>query len=266
MNKKITIGRSRYSDICIDERWDTVSNEHADITQEGTSLFFYDHSSNGTVINKQKVQNISVEINRGDEILLAGVYKLDWNVLDRFFPGLHRPTVTRISRNAEESFGRKTVKAEDNFHTGSSWNGGRKTEQYGYASGREQRTGHSVPDWKNENYGQANAYSQAEIDKEIEKWNWGAFFCSWVWAVYHRIYWPLIILIVGCIPYLGQIAGLCLSVYLGFEGSKLAWGSGRYKDFERFKNVQHKWVIGGVIWFILSLVSTAYVLSYTLSL
>ena len=53
---------------------------------------------------------------------------------------------------------------------------------------------------KVDSFGVENKYSQAEIDKEIDKWNWGAFFCSWIWAVYHKIYWPLAILIIGVSP------------------------------------------------------------------
>lgn len=42
-NKRITIGRAPGSNIRIEERWDTVSNEHAEIEAIGNSLLFYDY-------------------------------------------------------------------------------------------------------------------------------------------------------------------------------------------------------------------------------
>ena len=42
----ITIGRDPRCDIRVDARWDTVSNEHADIELRDGALLFYDHSSN----------------------------------------------------------------------------------------------------------------------------------------------------------------------------------------------------------------------------
>ena len=106
-NRRITIGRAPGSDIRIEERWDTVSNEHAEIESTGSSLLFYDHSSNGTSINGQKIHNTNVPIYPGDEILLAGVYRLDWEMLERFFPTSRRPTVTK---NIHGEVGRSTVR------------------------------------------------------------------------------------------------------------------------------------------------------------
>lgn len=80
------------------------------------------------------------------------------------------------------------------------------------------------------------------------------------------MYWPLAILIIGGIPYVGQVCSLCLSVYLGLKGSRIAWESGKYKDFEAYKKAQHNWAVGGVIWFLISLVSSAYLVYTTLSI
>ena len=197
---------------------------------------------------------------------MAGVYRLEWNILDRYFPNLRRPTVTKNSRGAGEQVGRKTVHKENNLRGYDSGYEMRKTEPFNHKSNRAENMGYRSYDQNQTSgfFGQANAYSQAEIDKEIERWNWGAFFCSWLWAICHRIYWPIAILVIGLIPYLGQIASLALSVYLGLEGSRLAWNSGEYKDFEQFKSTQRKWMIGGVIWFIISVASTTYILSSTL--
>lgn len=265
MNRKITIGRAPGNDIRIEERWDTVSNEHAEIEAIGDNLLFYDHSSNGTSINGQKIHNTNVQIYPGDEILLAGVYKLDWEILERFFPTSRRPTVTK---NIHGEVGRSTV--QKNVHTetdnGNRQNG-RKTEAFDYNRGNHgYNSGYQKSQGREDNYGQANTYSQAEIDKALEKWNWGAFFCTWLWGVFHRMYWPLLILVVAYIPYIGQVCSLCLCVYMGLKGSRIAWDSGKYKDFESYKRAQRNWAIGGVVWFIISLSALAYLVYITLSM
>lgn len=264
-NGRITIGRAPSSDIRIEERWDTVSNEHAEIESTGSSLLFYDHSSNGTSINGQKIQNTNVLIYPGDEILLAGVYKLDWDILERYFPNSRRPTVTK---NIHGEASRRTV--HNDAYMGDAYanrQSGRPTEAFDYNRGdRGNYSGYQPVEEKESNYGQANAYSQAEIDKALEKWNWGGFFCTWLWAICHRMYWPLLILLVGAIPYLGQVCGLSLCVYLGLKGSRIAWESGKYKDFESYRRAQRNWAIGGLVWFILSVSASGYLVYSTLSM
>lgn len=268
--KRITIGRDNRCTIRIEERWDTVSNQHADIEEQGNSLLFYDHSSNGTIINGQRIRNTSVQIYPGDEILLAGVYTLEWSIINRYFPNLHRPTVARNIRGEEQAWsGRKTVRI-DTFtnHEEYKEGMGRKTEyrEMNADYDRQRRISSERIYSTSGNFGKANTYTQADIDKVIEKWNWGAFFCSWLWAICHRLYWPIIMIFIAFIPYIGQIGNLCISVYLGLNGSKWAWECGKYKDFEAYLRAQRQWTIGGVVWFLASLVATAYLVAVTLSI
>ena len=262
--KKISIGRDPQSDIFVDDRWDTVSNEHAEIELRDGKLVYYDHSSNGTVINKQKIHNTKVGIYPGDIILLAGKFELSWDAINQYFPQSQRPTVIRNVRAEQESVGRETIQQNDIPH-GS--NSSRATEQYALRQHSfVQQKSNIVEERKNKNFGIENTYSQAEIDKEIDKWNWGAFFCSWIWAVYHKIYWPLGILFIGCIPYIGQVATLVLSVYLGFTGSSKAWHSGRYANFKSFKSAQKRWAIIGFVIFIFSIITEAFLLYHLLTI
>lgn len=262
--KKISIGRDPLSDIVVDDYWDTVSNEHADIELRDGDLIFYDHSSNGSVINKQKIHNTNVGIYPGDSIMLAGKYELKWEIINQYFPQSQRPTVIRNVRVENSSVGRKTVQQGDsNLHDS---NSSRATEQFAPRQHSFIQQGATVVGDRNDNFGVENTYSQAEIDKEIEKWNWGAFFCSWIWAAYHKIYWPLAIIIVGCIPYLGQVSVLVLSVYLGFTGSAKAWNSGRYTDFESYKSAQKKWAAVGVLLFIIGVIAEAFLVYHLLTL
>lgn len=271
-NNIITIGRDSRCDICVDDRWDTVSNEHAEIERRNDGLYFYDHSSNGTIINGQKVHNTNVSIFPGDRILLAGDYELEWNVINNFFPEQRRPTVTRNIRGGQgqHETGRQTVRydAQHNITTGGR-NAGRKTEQldlHTLQQGNGQNITTGNPTHVKDTPGQANTYSQAEIDHAISKWNWGAFFCSWIWAVCHKMYWPVAIIIVSMLPYIGQVCSLALCVYLGLNGSKIAWRSGKYNDdFEAYRRAQRNWAIGGTIFFILYVMVQAYIVYETLS-
>lgn len=257
---RITIGRDSHNDIRIDERWDTVSNLHGEISYENGKMTFTDHSSNGTVINGQKIHNNSVDIYQGDSIRLANAFDLDWIVINRFFPEQHRPTVTRNIRGGNQGVGRRTVE----LNTGNTSNG-RMTERIdSYLQQRQQSNYEDQP--TQFNFGKANEFSQSEIDEKIEKWNWGAFFCSWLWGVFNGVYWPLFIILVAAIPYIGQVCSLCLCVYLGLNGSKMAWRSGKYHSFESFLKAQRNWAIGGVIWFIITIAGSIYVLNYSLSL
>ena len=216
---RITIGRDPQSDIVVDERWDTVSNEHSEIELRDGSLIYYDHSSNGTVINKQKIHNTNVGIYPGDIIMLAGKFELSWETISKYFPQSQRPTVIRNVRAENSSVGRKTVQQGTNQQEMSP--SSRATEQFTPRQHSFIQQGATVVGEKSDNFGVENTYSQAEIDKEIEKWNWGAFFCSWIWAAFHKIYWPLFILIVGCIPYLGQVSKFFQKIRRQFKNCRL---------------------------------------------
>ena len=269
MKELITIGRAPENTIRIEERWGTVSNLHANIERQGSRLLYYDHSSNGTVINGRKVHNENVEINSGDEILLAGIYKLDWNVILKYLPPKQEPQREESAGGGERRVGRKTVQHNytEDYDDGRTKNReeGRHTEQFNQNYSREEsRTEREAV--RAENYGKANTYSQADIDKALEKWNWGASLCTWIWAAFHKVYWPMLILIVAWIPYLGQVCSLCLCVYLGLKGSRMAWKSERYESFESFLRAQRKWTIVGIVLFIVSIFVLAFSVYVTLSL
>ena len=84
--REITIGRSKNSDIYLDDRCIYASTNHATIYYDGNQMMFRDNSSNGTMINNVMVKQRAVPINRGDIIMIAGQYQLGWAQIDRFFP------------------------------------------------------------------------------------------------------------------------------------------------------------------------------------
>ncbi len=90
---------------------------------------------------------------------------------------------------------------------------------------------------------------QQEYPPIIEVWNWGAFSLSWIWGVFNGLYWPLIIIVINFIPYVGVIISLCICVLLGKNGNLYAWRKARQKGdtVEHFTFIQSKWNTAGQI-------------------
>lgn len=86
MLRKITVGRSEGSDIYLDDGYVYASKRHGIIYFDGNQLMFRDMSSNGTMINNRKVKHRTVPLHRGDIILVAGRYQIDWNKIDAYLP------------------------------------------------------------------------------------------------------------------------------------------------------------------------------------
>ncbi|MBX2903320.1 MAG: trypsin-like peptidase domain-containing protein [Chitinophagales bacterium] len=80
--KTYTIGRNSEADIILTAHF--CSRDHAKLTISNTGkIFLQDISSNGTTINGKKITNQTSEVNYGDEILFAGVEKLDWSKIEK---------------------------------------------------------------------------------------------------------------------------------------------------------------------------------------
>ena len=253
MNRTITIGRNPKSMIVIGEKYDIVSNDHADIVQEGNELMFVDHSSNGTIINGQKIQGKSVGIYPGDRILLAGVCELSWSQINPLIVPVGRPTVARNIRGAAHSYPLDNNPRPENS---------RVTELYNSRQQSEYPESHPVM------YGSPTSYSSSEkrsmssqTDQELRKWNWGAFFFGWIWGVFNKVYISLIQLVVGIlgsmfaiiglgiITPLFSLAGLGLSIWLGVKGSQMAWDNGAFQNLEHFRSSRHNWNVAALVVF-----------------
>lgn len=114
-----------------------------------------------------------------------------------------------------------------------------------------------------------------EIPLVIDKWNWGAFFFSWLWGLVHGIYWPFItiigldlfLVITGFSPVVNSLWGILyvgISIALGMSGNKWAWKTRNWTCTTDFLKMQHQWAmaalwtltIGGIlflfIWIVLS--------------
>lgn len=84
--REVTVGRSKDSDIYLDDRCVYASTDHATIYYDGTQLMYKDTSSNGTMVNNIMVKHRAVPIKHGDIIMVAGRYQINWNQIDSFFP------------------------------------------------------------------------------------------------------------------------------------------------------------------------------------
>lgn len=83
----------------------------------------------------------------------------------------------------------------------------------------------------------------------VDKWNWGAFCLSWLWGICNGLYWPLIIIVLNFIPYLGITISLFICLFLGKRGNELAWRNARREGInsDSFALTQSKWNITGII-------------------
>lgn len=235
MNNTLTIGRAPECNVIVDQSFGRVSNEHATLEIQDGQLILKDHSSNGTMINGRLIHHSSIAIQNGDKILLADSYELTWPDILRHFPQLQRRT-ERFDGSQIETGERKT----EMFNSSES-----DSVNYGTPNVSHQHTFS-----ENATVGQLNDYTQLEVDEYLEHFNFGAFLSSWVWAMCNRIFWPLIIIPISFIPYLGQIASLFLCSYLGIKGNTMAWNRSKV-SFGRFVADQKKWIGIGIILFIL---------------
>lgn len=81
-----------------------------------------------------------------------------------------------------------------------------------------------------------------ELLKILKKWNWGAFFLTFIWGLGNRVWWSLLILL-PIFP-----LQLILPFILGAKGNLSAWLKKKDSDnLEIFKSRQKKWNIAGGI-------------------
>ncbi|MBQ8628631.1 MAG: toll/interleukin-1 receptor domain-containing protein [Prevotella sp.] len=83
------------------------------------------------------------------------------------------------------------------------------------------------------------AYKPTETD--LRKWNWGAFFLSWVWCIRNRFKWQWIV--ICFVLWLFPLCNIISSFLLGYWGTKYAWQKGKWKNWEHFQIVQREWML-----------------------
>ena len=242
MTRRITIGRGENNDICIPERYDTVSNHHADIeVMENGSLSIVDHSSNGTIINGVRINNARRAIVYGDKIYLSKSYELPWTLLQRFIPNINAgsdsPNATRRLQHARETemFIHRDISSNEQLETNT--------------------------DIRKRNL---------EIESAKNSWSWGGFLLNWIWGLGHSYWWPSLVVLglfmlslisillffpIGIIfIIILNVFSIAMSIFLGIKGNSIAWENGCFDNIEHFRSKERKWTIAGVIVLIISIV------------
>ncbi|MFQ3549209.1 MAG: ribonuclease G [Armatimonadota bacterium] len=84
------------------------------------------------------------------------------------------------------------------------------------------------------------------VPDEIKKWNWGAFFFTWIWAISHNVYIGLIALL---FPF-----NFLMAIILGLRGNEWAWKNRKFESITHFQKVQKKWALWGFIFFLTQII------------
>ncbi|MEO4041583.1 hypothetical protein AAFN47_08275 [Hoeflea sp. CAU 1731] len=110
------------------------------------------------------------------------------------------------------------------------------------------------------------------IPTPLKRWNWGAFFLNWLWAIGNNCWWPLLVvmapfLIITILLVLAQVyymiqyenvgsawipgiaayilGCIAIMVVFGMKGSNWAWKYKLWRDERHFRTNQRKWAIAG---------------------
>ncbi len=90
---------------------------------------------------------------------------------------------------------------------------------------------------------------------ELNRWNWGAFFLTFIWGTFHSVWVSYLILFVAFmanLPIYGYANRLIenilfplfvflIAIYLGANGNELAWKNRKFESVEQFGSVQRRW-------------------------
>ena len=212
--REVTIGRSTNCDIYLDQRCIYASNMHGTIYYDGNQLMFKDTSSNGTLVNNIMVKKRTVPIHRGDSIMIAGKYSINWNQIDSFFPP------QTLSRNSHPI-------------------GLSGTSPVGMPM-----TGAEVPNLSKWSWG---AFSLSWIWGFFNGCWWMFLVKVGTFLMSVLLFWiPFASLFVFVIDF-------GLSVLFGVKGTEWAWNNRTWESVTSFNNVQKTWNTVGLILFILGI-------------
>ena len=209
---QITIGRNAQSTIVVDAQYNTVSGNHATISYDGAAYILQDHSTNGTYVNGNRIHHASCQIRLGDHITLGTQYVLNMNEVIYLLGG-GRATQRRVDTPATA---RMAPQAQP------------MNQQININAGREEHA-----DYNQESERQPS---------NLHKFNWGAFWLTWIWGVCNGVWISLLCFI----PFVGFI----MQFVLGFKGNEWAWKEQKHsKSASDFESSQSSWATAG--WVIL---------------
>ena len=94
-----------------------------------------------------------------------------------------------------------------------------------------------------------------KVDNIIAKrFNWGAFFLSFIWGIFNKTPITLIIFIFCIFPKsISNILILICSIWFGIKGNTWAWQNKYWESVEHFHSIQKKWAMAGIILIVIML-------------
>jgi DNA-directed RNA polymerase subunit RPC12/RpoP len=91
--------------------------------------------------------------------------------------------------------------------------------------------------------------SKAVLPSELKKWNWGAFFLTWIWGIGNSVW----------IAFLSFILGIIWAIVLGIKGNEWAWQHKKWNSIEHFQKTQKTWAKWGIglfiVWIIIAIIA-----------
>lgn len=216
--REITIGRSKNCDIYLDPRCQYASSMHGTIYFDGRQLMYRDTSTNGTMINNVSVRKRAVPINRGDIIMIAGKYQLNWNQIDSFFSNGYRQQPSPMN---DMSF-----------------------RPVASATSYQPQVSQATPNLSKWSWG---AFALSGI--------WGLFNGCW-WMFVINIGMFILALFTWWIPFaifFYSLIGLGLSILYGVKGTEWAWNNRSWNSAADFEQTQHSWNVAGIVVFCVSI-------------
>ena len=79
---------------------------------------------------------------------------------------------------------------------------------------------------------------------ELDKWNWGAFLLSWIWAIGHGLWLQGILgLLLSFVPFVG----LGVAIFFAVKGNRWAWEHGSYSSKSELRSKERAWATAGLI-------------------
>jgi len=94
------------------------------------------------------------------------------------------------------------------------------------------------------------------VFKELDKFNWGAFFLNPVWIVLcNKNYIALVSAGQKLLAGIFFALVLGLNIWSGMEGNERAWQGKKWNSIEEFNKIQKRWALAGlVIWIVVAIV------------
>lgn len=96
------------------------------------------------------------------------------------------------------------------------------------------------------------------IPNEVRRWNWGAFFLTWIWGIGNNV----LIAFLCFVPFLNVV----MPIVLGIKGGEWAWQKKRWDSLEHFQRVQRIWAWVGFGVFLFLLLTTIAAFSFMVGL